>query len=360
MHIALDAQSTVGRKTGIGVYTAELLAALQRVAPQHEVTALRWGRDVPMRLDRRLRWQQVEVPRRAKRASADLLHIPGFDAPLRKPCPVVLTVHDLIGSLYPRNLPPVSRFYWSRWLPFTIRSADAIIVDSTSTKDDLVRILGVRPEKITVVLLGVHERFRPQAEPARAALRERYQLRQPYLLYVGTLEPRKGIDTLIDSFAALAAQYPHDLVIAGKKGWYWDTILKRIGHHKLNNRVRVIDYVTDAELPALYSAASVFVFPSRYEGFGLPVLEAMACGTPVVCANCSSLPEVAGDGALLVPPDQPDALTAALKPILDGAGVAAQLRERGFMRAAELTWERTAYATLRVYAETLERRTNRT
>ncbi len=134
MKIAIDVQSTVGRKTGIGLYTVNLLDALRKIAPQHNVIPLAWGRDLPMRLDRRLRWQQWTLPRQARAAHADLLHVPGFDAPRWRPCPIVLTVHDLIGMLFPQNLPPVARFYWSRWLPWSVRWASRVIADSEHTR----------------------------------------------------------------------------------------------------------------------------------------------------------------------------------------------------------------------------------
>jgi glycosyltransferase involved in cell wall biosynthesis len=349
MRIAIDTQSTVGRKTGIGYYTSELLAAMRRIAPQHEYMELDWGRDVAMRFDRRLRWQQYEAPSRARKAHADLLHVTGFDAPLWHPCPTVLTVHDLIGMLFPQNLPPVSRFYWSRWLPFTIRAADAIIADSVATRDDVNRLLGIPAERIHVVYLGVEERFRPQPAEKVAELRKRYHLEHPFILYLGTLEPRKGVDTLIDAFAQMAGAYTIDLAIAGKKGWWWESLSAQIAQHGLEQRVHFLDYVPGSELPILYSAANIFAFPSRYEGFGLPILEAMACETPVVCANTSSLPEVAGDAAILVPPNQPATLANALGKVIDEPDIATRLRLAGRARAAEFTWAKAAQATLEIY-----------
>ena len=349
MRVAIDTQSTIGRKTGIGYYTAECLAAMRQVAPQHEYVEVTWGRDPLMRIDRRLRWQQFEVPLRARRAHADLLHVTGFDAPLWRPCPTVLTVHDLIGMLFPHNLPPVARFYWSRWLPFSVRAADAIIADSAATRDDLVRLLGIPEGRIYVVHLGVQNRFQPQPAARIAELRQRYHLERPFILYVGTLEPRKGIDTLIDAFAELAGEYDYDLAIGGKKGWWWSSLLTQITRHGLEQRIHLLDYVPDEDLPTLYSAAGVFAFPSRYEGFGLPVVEAMACETPVVCANTSSLPEVAGDAAIMTPADQPDALASALIQVISRPETAARLRQAGRARAAGFTWAKTAQKTLEVY-----------
>ncbi len=353
LRIALDTQSTLGRKTGIGIYTSELLAAMRRVAPEHEYVELNWGNDVSMRLDRRLRWQQYEIPRRSRDIHADLLHVPGFDAPVRRSIPTILTVHDLIGMLFPQNLPPVSRFYWSRWLPFTVRYADAIIADSAATRNDIVHLLHADPQRITVIPLGVSELFRPAATTMIADMRNRYHLINPYILFVGTLEPRKGIDTLIDAVARLIQGYPHELVLVGKKGWYWDRLQSRIANNGLEGRVRVLDYVPTNDLPAIYSGADVFAFPSRYEGFGLPILEAMACYTPVVCANASSLPEVAGTAAILIKPDDVEVLTSALLKVINTPECASAMRDQGILQASLFSWDQTARMTLDLYQKTV-------
>jgi len=352
MKIALDTQSTIGRKTGIGVYTARLLDALRRVGPQHEYCEIAWGRDPPMRLDRRLRWQQWELPRRARAVGAEVLHVPGFDAPWRKPCPVALTVHDLIGVLFPRNLPPVARFYWSRWLPHSIRWADRVIADSEHTRRDIVRLMGIPAERIVVIPLGVQPVFRPIHDATLlAALRQKYDLPPQIILYLGTLEPRKGLDTLVDAYAMLAGEGAHDLVIVGKRGWYSEGLFRQVTQLGLERRVHFTDYVPDEDVPGLLNLAEVFVFPSRYEGFGLPPLEAMACGTPVISSNAASLPEAVGEAGLLVPPDDAAALAGALHQILADGVLRDRLRDAGLRQAARFTWEATARRTLQVYQE---------
>lgn len=355
MHIALDTQSTLGQPTGIGRYTAHLLAALRQVAPEWRFSGVDWGKEPAMRLDNRLRWQQVALPRRVQRLGANLLHVTGFDAPAWKPAPVVLTCHDLIGTLFPKNLPPVSRFYWVRWMPFSLRWADALIADSEATRRDLVRLAGIPAERVAVIPLGVEEQYRPQPPEAVAAVRARYGLPARYVLYLGTIEPRKGIDTLIDAFARIAGRFPeHRLVLGGKKGWYWEQILARIAANGLEARVQVTGYLDAGDLPAVYAGADVFAFPSRYEGFGLPVLEAMACGTPVVCSDSSSLPEIAGNAALQVAPDDTGGLAAALAWLLDDRTLAGELAARGMAQARPFTWARTALATLDVYKRVLQ------
>ena len=356
MRVMINQIPTLGIKTGIGHYTAELLAALRRCAPEHTYSEINWGREVTMRLDRRLRWQQWETPRRARALKANLLHSPGFDAPLWKPCRNVLTVHDLIGALFPQNFPPVSRFYWSRWLPFTLRAADAIIADSESTRRDIERLARIPSDRIQVISLGVDSRFAPASPDSVAVVRERYHLPSRFVLYVGTLEPRKGIDTLLEAFARLTPEAAEALVLTGQRGWRVEPLLKRLNDPALRGRVQLLDYVPDADLPALYSAASVLTLPSRYEGFGLPVLEAMACGTPVVCSNASSLPEIAGDAALRLPPDDVAALSEALNAVLMNLALAADLREKGLRRAKRFTWEDTARQTLDVYKQIVDGR----
>lgn len=352
MRIALDVQSTLGRKTGIGLYTANLLTALRRVAPQHDYVELAWGRTQELRTDQRLRWQQMVVPNRARAAHADVLHVPGFDAPWWKPCPVILTVHDLIGMLFPHNLPPVARFYWSRWLPWSVRRADHIIADSEHTRRDIICLMHIPAERIIVIPLGVDASFRPLEDRSLLnALRKKYALPSDIILYLGTLEPRKGLDTLVAAYAALADRVPHALVIAGKRGWYTEPLFRQVRELGLEARVHFTDYIPDADMSGLLNLAQVFVFPSRYEGFGLPPLEAMACGTPVIASNASSLPEVVGDAGLQVPPDDVAALARAIQRLIADADLRARLRAAGLARAATFTWEETARRTVEVYEE---------
>lgn len=352
MRIGIDTQSTLGRKTGIGLYTSNLLRALRQVAPQHEYVELSSGVTEELRTDQRLRWQQFGLPRRARAAGADLLHVTGFDAPWWKPGPVILTVHDLVGPLFPANLPPISRLYWSRWLPSTIRWADRIIADSEHTKSDIGRLLGVATERIEVIHLGVDESFHPvDDEGALGTVRKKYALPQPFILYLGTLEPRKGLDVLIAAYGDLAADIPHHLVIAGKRGWYTEPLFQQVEALSLDQRVHFTSYVPDEDLAALYTLAHLFVYPSRYEGFGLPVLEAMACGVPVVCTHAASLPEVVGDAAFLVSPDDAEALVEAIRRVLHDKESRAEMRARGLERAARFTWKETARKTLQVYEE---------
>lgn len=353
LRLALDLQAARSQRTGIGSYAVELAQALRQY---EDVTVLPvdWGHDPVMNVLRRLQWQQWELPRRAKASGADLLHVTGFDAPWWQPLPTVVTVHDLIGKLFPQNLPLIARMYWQFWLPWSVRWASQIIADSACTQHDIMRLLGVPAARITVVPLGVDRGFVPQSDAAIAEVRDRLGLPERMVLYVGTLEPRKGIDTLLDAWSTLAARFPDArLVLGGKRGWYVERLQAQTERLGLTQRVQWLDYVAAEDLPALYSAAEVFVFPSRYEGFGLPPLEAMACGTPVVSSDAAALPEVVGEAGLLVPPDAPDALARMIALVLGQPALQRELRQRGVQQANPFTWERTAALTRAVYERAL-------
>jgi len=350
MRIAIDVQSTLGPRTGIGVYTANLLRWLPRVEPEVELTRLALGREGDLRTPRRMLWEQVQLPLLARRARANLLHVPGFAAPLAKPCPVVLTVHDLIGMLFPRHFPPISRFYWSAYLPFTVRFVHHILADSQNTKRDLMRLLGIPQERITVVYPGVGEEFHPRSKEELARARRRLRLPARYILYVGTIEPRKGLDTLVRAYALLRRRgFAQRLVIAGKKGWHVERLLALVEELGLKRDVLFPGYVPERELPFLYNLADLLAFPSRYEGFGLPVLEAMACGVPVVCSNVASLPEIVGDAALMLRPDAPELWAEEMARLLTDEELRARLRWRGRKQAQRFSWKKTAREVYRVY-----------
>src|SRR5262249_42286431 len=233
------------------------------------------------------------------------------------------------------------------------------IADSDATRRDLLRYYRVAPQKVRAVPLGVEPAFRPvELEAARALAAERYGLTSPFLLFVGTLEPRKNLRALLEAYRRLLSSHTGEgdaptLAVAGARGWWYRDLYRLARELGLDGRVRFLGRVPDADLPPLYSAAAAFVYPSLYEGFGLPPLEALACGTPVVCSDRSSLPEVVGDAGLLVDPTQPAALAGALARILDDPALRQELRGRGLERAARYTWARTAAETVQVYEQAL-------
>nr|PZN53866.1 MAG: glycosyltransferase family 1 protein [Chloroflexota bacterium] len=266
----------------------------------------------------------------------------------------LLTVHDLSFVRVPETASPRLKAYLDVVVPRSVHRADHILADSQATKDDLVALYNTPPGKITVLLSGVDARFRREESPKRIeAVRAKYDLGQtPYLFSIGTVQPRKNYQRLIVALAALRGE-GHDiqLVIAGGKGWLDDPIYEAMRVMAMEPYVRLIGFADDADLPALYSGALCFAFPSLYEGFGLPVLEAMACGTPVMTSNVSSLPEVAGDAALLVDPTDQEAITGALRRLIGDETLRQTLIARGYEQAARFSWTRAARELKNIYSQ---------
>jgi glycosyltransferase involved in cell wall biosynthesis len=264
--------------------------------------------------------------------------------------PTVLTVHDLIFRRYPAHHKPLNRWYLNLTMPLYCRRATHIIAVSEQTKRDVMDAYGVPGEKITVIYEAASADFVPQSPATVAAARTRYRLPKRYLLSVGTIEPRKNLGRLLTAFERLYSEGLVDaFVIVGKKGWLYDDFFAQLDRSPVKHAVIFPGWVSDEDLPAVYAGAAAVAFPSEFEGFGLPALEGMACGAPVVCSGTSSLPEIAGDAALLVDPTDTDAITAALRRVLCEPHLAEDLRRRGYARAAQFSWERAAQETLRVY-----------
>jgi glycosyltransferase involved in cell wall biosynthesis len=264
--------------------------------------------------------------------------------------PTVLTVHDLIFRRYPAHHKRLNRWYLNATMPLFCRRAGHLIAVSAQSKRDVIEAYGIPPEKITVIYEAADPRFCPQPAETVAAVRARYGLPDRYLLFVGTIEPRKNLGRVLAAFERLHAEGLTDaLVIVGKRGWLYNDFFARLEASPTKQAVIFPGFVPDADLPAVYTGAQALAFPSEFEGFGLPVLEAMACGAPVVCSNTSSLPEVTGDAALLIDPLNVDALTEVLRRVLDDPALAADLRARGLAQAARFSWARAAEETLAVY-----------
>lgn len=269
--------------------------------------------------------------------------------PLRD-VPTVLTVHDLIFRRYPAHHKRLNRWYLNATMPLFCRRAGHIIAVSEQTKRDVVAAYGIPAGKVTVIYEAADPRFQPQSAAAITAARSRFGLPDRYVLFVGTIEPRKNLGRVLAAFEQLHAERLTDaLVIVGKRGWLYDDFFARLEASPAKQAVIFPGFVPDANLPAVYAGAQALAFPSEFEGFGLPVLEAMACGAPVVCSSTSSLPEVAGEAAVLVDPLDQEALTDGLRRILANPALADDLRARGLAQAAHFSWERAAEETLAVY-----------
>lgn len=373
IHVGIDYTAAVQQQAGIGRYTRELVGALLRIgqaeAPDLSFTLFaaagrRAFRRSPVpgarcrffpvgdewmaRFWHRLR---VPLPVEALVGRVDLFYSPDFVLPpTRHSTRTLLTVHDLSFLRYPEHFVPKLARYLSRVVPASVQRADRVLADSEATRADLIELLGTPPEKVEVLYSGVDARFHPRPEAGeRERLRARYGLDRPYVLAVGTLQPRKNYVRLIRAFARLPEK-DIVLVIAGGRGWLYEEVLAEAT--RFPDRVRILGFVEEEDLPALYREARLFVMPSFYEGFGLPVLEAMACGVPVVCSNASSLPEVAGDAALLVDPTDEEGLTAAMRRALEDEALRAQMRAQGLTRAAAFPWERAARQLLEAIRKT--------
>ncbi len=305
----------------------------------------------------RLLWEQMALPLLARRYRLDVLHSPVFVAPLTLPCASVVSLLDMTWFTHAEYHTRVKRAYFRTLIPPSARRAARIVAISAASKRDVVALLGVAPERVAVTYLGVDlDVFRPGVSDAQMGeLLARYGVRQPYVLYVGKLDPRKNLPLLIRAFDAIASAFPeHQLIVAGNPGWDYQEIYDAAARVSCRERVRLVGFVREPDLPAMYAGADLFVYPSSYEGFGFPVLEAMACGTPVITSNVSSLPEVAGDAALLIDPLDVDGLAAAMRRVLSDGDLRRQMRAKGLEQARRFTWEETARRTLQVYEEAYE------
>ncbi len=357
------------RGAGIHQYSQALLVHLPQQAPQFAYHAFLMDRAFTAagvtlhratRLSahppQRILWEQVQVARLARRLGLSLIHGFAYALPMVLAIPAVVTVHDLTFIRFPQAFPKSKQQYLARMTARSCRQARAVIADSQATARDLTSLLGVPVSKIQVIHPGVDARYRPLPPAEVEAWRRRQGWPRRFLLMVGTLEPRKNHLGLIEAYAIYRAQArrPLPLLIGGGKGWHYQQIFERVQTLGLEDSVHFLGFVPWDALPWLYNAATLFVYPSRYEGFGLPVAEAMRCGTPVITSTASSLPEVAGDAALTIDPDDPDALARALVQVTETEPERlARMRDQGLAWSQRFRWEATARQTARVYARVL-------
>lgn len=374
LRVTLDAGPAVHQRAGLSRYAEQLAAHL--LANHRADLDLRLvynahsGHTLPARL-RHAPYQTLPLGQYAWRLSvlasqlaripyAPLLgpgrHTPGMVYHATEhllpalPGPTVLTVHDLIFERYPEHHTRANRLFLRLAMPLFVRTACQIIAVSRQTARDLADLYRADPAKITVVYNGVDPAFRPAGEAAQRAIRAAYSPDRPYLLMLGTLEPRKNHLLALRALARLkAAGHPHRLLLVGGRGWLFEPVQQQIAALGLGDDVLLLGYVADADLPALYSAAACVLMPSLYEGFGLPMLEAMACAAPVVSSNASSLPEIGGDAALYASPHDDEGFAAAIHLVLTQPALAGALRARGLARAVSFTWARCAEQTVAVY-----------
>lgn len=364
MRIGVDARLMQHQPAGITRYTRHLLQELAKLNRQDEFITFQHRRHRTPLLDQsnfrratlyapvHTRLEQWLLPLELIRFNLDLLHSTDFIPPLYTTVPTVITVHDLAFLHWPHFLTKDSAAYYGQ-IDRAVRRAQHIIVPSESTQQDLTAQLGVPPAKITVIYEAADKRFAPlPLAETRAAVSRKRHLPATYILFVGTLEPRKNIDGLLRAFHHLTNKYGVQdvgLAIAGGRGWHFQQTLTLIDQLKLNGRVHLLDRVSDDELHQLYVGARCHVHAAHYEGFGLPPLEAMACGTPTIVSNVSSLPEVVGDAALLVDPENWEEIAVAIHRLLTDDALHTELRTKGLQRAAYFSWETAAQRTMEVY-----------
>ena len=301
---------------------------------------------------KRILWEQALQP--FGLGKFDLYHALAFVSPIWVRQPMLVTVYDLTFLRYPERLSRARRLYLQNLTPRTCQRAERILAISQSTKDDLVELLGIEPDKISVTPLGYDQaRMRPLSAEQIEQFKRAKGLPERFWLFIGTIEPRKNLPFLLEAYASLPPAKRLPLLIGGGAGWGMDELKERMAALKLEAEVRLLGFIQDEELPFWYNSAQAFVYPSVFEGFGLPVLEALACGTPVLTSNVSSLPEVAGKAGVCLPPDNHDAWAAALRRMADDDAWRADLRQAGLRQAQHFDWMQTARLTLAAYRTVL-------
>lgn len=373
MKIGIDYTAALKQSGGIGRYTRGLVTTLAGLDQQNDYLLL-LAPDAPLAglatfsaypnfshkrypLAERwmtIAWHRLDLPLPVEwfAGNVDLFHSPNFILPPVRRAKTLLTVHDLSFIRHPQGAVDKLRRWLERVVPASLARADHILADSESTQRDLADIFNVDPANVTVVGAGVEERFRPVTDPAvLEAVRRRYRLPagEKIILGLGTLEPRKNFTGLIQAFSQSPVRESHHLAIAGGKGWLYEDIFAAAAESPAAGRIHLLGFVADDDLPALYSMADLFAYPSHYEGFGIPVIEAMACGTPVVCANNSCLPEVAGQAALQVTATDTPALAETLYRLAADETLRQAAISEGFRQAGRFTWPAAAGRLLAVY-----------
>ena len=353
MKVAIDVQTTLGQPTGFGFYVSNLTHNLQNLRAELDLVPIRPSFEKDFSTSQRLIWDQFTFPRLVKKHQVDLIHQPCFSAPLLYRGPVVITIHDIISILFPKSIPFASRMFYSKWMPISYRKASQIITISESTKRDIVKNLGIDKDKITVIPLAVDKRFGDKVSDAEVKRsKKKYKLPEKYILHIGTLEPRKNLGFLIESFSEVIKDKKFDdlyLVITGKKGWYYEGLFEIVRKLNLQDRIILTGYFDEKDKPALYRGATVFAFPSLYEGFGLPSLEAMASGVPVVSSNTSSMPEVIGKAGILIPPEDRAAWVKNIKKVVLDTSLQNKMKQANKEQVKKFSWEKTARKTIEVY-----------
>lgn len=297
-------------------------------------------------------WDYIGLSNTTKRLNLQVFHNTKGVLPYSMPCKSVVTIHDMAPFLFPHTFPRSHRIYLQYSMARAAGKSDFIITVSENSKQDILRIFNLKEEKVKVIYNGISENFKPiNDESLLYSIRQKYGFPDKIILYIGTLQPRKNVDTLIRSYYRLRKEkkIEHQLVIAGRKGWLVKELIKLVDELRLSKDVVFTGYIPDKDLPSLYNLADIFVYPSSYEGFGLSVLEAMACGTPVITTNISSLPEVVSDAGMLLNSINEDELADAMWTLISNDSLRQDYSQKGIIQAKKFSWKRAAEETLQLY-----------
>jgi len=368
MRIGINTLGPSKLKAGVGNYVYELVRNLLQVDKRNEYFIIVNADNAALfeieqknvhiihapacttRKNLRIVWEQVGIPFLCWKQGIDVFHSPGFVAPLLLPCKSVITIHDMTFFSHPCMHEVSKVMYFWLFIPLSAWFANRISADSENTRKEIVRYVRVSPEKVKTIHLAASSLYRPISKTkAKQQVAKKYNIQHSFILFVGTLEPRKNITGLIESYAR--AGLKQQLVIVGSKGWHYKSIFEKVKEHHIEHKVLFTGYVPDADLPFFYAAADLFVYPSFYEGFGIPPLEALQCGCPVLTSNVSSLPEVVGDAAVCVDPSKD--FSSAMISLLADEKRQSELRMKGFLQAQMFSWKKCAQETLALYVSSM-------
>lgn len=383
MKVCLELQPYLKTKSGIGVYAYEITKHLRQFEQLDayvqvfnlmnkedmdiELNGLEFKKDISTTMSyaiyRRI-WHYIPIKYNTLfKEQGDIYHFFDYIVPPRIKGKVITTIHDMTYELYPETMQKTTRDRIKKDIYYSIERADEIITISESTKKDMKDILNIPEDKIEIVPPGVdfHKFHREYEEPQIKQVRQKYNLPDEYILYMGTLEPRKNIETIIEAFAMLKRESDYvvdkvKLVIAGKKGWLYETIFNKVNELGLEKQVVFTDYVSEVDKPIIYQLAKIFIFPSIYEGFGIPVIEAMAASVPVITSNVSSLPEVAGDAAILIHPTDIVKMAEGMHTVLTNEMLSQEMVEKGWIQAQKFNWSSSAKQLYDIYQKLLASR----
>jgi len=374
MRIAINGLFLNDQKTGGGRYLSDLIENLQPLGLNDQYFAIlnktfysknfiknplvkiTHGGNLSKFRPTRIIWENLILPKVIDKNAIDLLHAAGFTLPPKIRCKTIITIFDMTFFTMPEVHQKRKIAYFTSIMPSTLKKANMIIAISEQTKKDIIKVLNIPEKKIKTIYLGLNKNFKHIDDLKLINnIKKKYGLKDRYILFVGTIEPRKNISNLVRAYYALKKKgMEHQLVIVGKLGWNYKEIFNLISRFNITNDIKFTNYILDEDMPFIYNGADAFVYPSLYEGFGIPILEAMACGTPVITSNVSSMPEVTKDAAILVDPNSVEEICSSIKNVLSNTELATLMKEKGIKRASFFDNKKMAAQTTELYKNILD------